>query len=93
MDYLWSACVRFAHKHKPRNASTSYMFNFIVLLMQTSEASSVFEHMISKGVKPNATTYSVLVDAHLVERDPKAALSVIDQMVIASVLVCLSIWL
>lgn len=49
--------------------------------------------MTSKGVKPNAMTYSVLVDAHLVGRDPKAALSVIDQMVIASVLVCLSIWL
>lgn len=50
-------------------------------LKKTAEASRVFEHMISKGVKPNATTYSVLVDAHLVERDPKAALSVIDQMV------------
>ena len=54
------------------------------ILMQTSEASRVFEHLVSKGVKPNVTTYSVLVDANLIGRDPKAALSIIDQMVIAS---------
>ncbi|XP_057494836.1 pentatricopeptide repeat-containing protein At1g26460, mitochondrial [Actinidia eriantha] len=50
-------------------------------LSKTSEASRVFEHLVSKGVKPNAMTYSVLVDANLIERDPKAALSIIDQMV------------
>ena len=61
------------------------------ILMQTSEASRVFEHLVSKGVKPNATTYSVLVDANLIGRDPKAALSIIDQMVIASL--CLASWL
>ncbi|XP_059648773.1 pentatricopeptide repeat-containing protein At1g26460, mitochondrial [Cornus florida] len=50
-------------------------------LNKTIEASSVFEHLISKGVTPNAMTYSLLVDAHLIKRDPKAALSVIDEMV------------
>ncbi|KAF7124783.1 hypothetical protein RHSIM_Rhsim12G0135900 [Rhododendron simsii] len=65
----------------PNTHSYNALMNAFGKLKKTSEASSVFEHMISKGVKPNATTYSVLVDAHLVERDPKAALSVIDQMV------------
>lgn len=39
---------------------------------------------MSVGVKPNATTYLVLVDAHLINRDPKAALSTVDKMVILS---------
>ncbi|KAJ8497876.1 hypothetical protein OPV22_008428 [Ensete ventricosum] len=50
-------------------------------LKKTTEASKVFEHLLSLGVKPNAMTYSLLVDAHLVNRDQKAALSVIDVMV------------
>jgi len=41
----------------------------------------VFEHILTLGVKPNATTYSLLVDAHLANKDPKAALAVIDKMV------------
>lgn len=41
----------------------------------------MFEHLASLGVKPNATTYSLLVDAHVINRDPKAALAVIDEMV------------
>ncbi|KAL6656909.1 hypothetical protein ACP70R_004689 [Stipagrostis hirtigluma subsp. patula] len=48
---------------------------------KTGEACNVFQHLLSLGVKPNATTYSLLVDAHLVNRDPKAALAVIDEMV------------
>lgn len=50
-------------------------------LKKTFEASRVFEHMLSLGVKPNAKSYSLLVDAHLLNRDQKAALSVIDEMV------------
>ncbi|KAJ0973962.1 hypothetical protein J5N97_015927 [Dioscorea zingiberensis] len=50
-------------------------------LGMTSEASKVFEHLVSLGVKPNATTYTLLVDAHLVNRDQKAAVSVVDEMV------------
>lgn len=52
-----------------------------VKLNKTSEASSVFDHLISKGVKPNSTTYSLLVNAHLIKRDQKAALCVINEMV------------
>ncbi|KAF3431992.1 hypothetical protein FNV43_RR26729 [Rhamnella rubrinervis] len=50
-------------------------------LKKTFEASRVFEHLLSLGVKPNATSYSLLVDAHLINRDQKSALSVIDSMV------------
>ncbi|XP_042021939.1 pentatricopeptide repeat-containing protein At1g26460, mitochondrial-like [Salvia splendens] len=52
-------------------------------LGKRDEAVKVFEHFVGKGLKPNATTYSLLIDAHLVKRDPKAALSVVDEMVIA----------
>ncbi|KAF5745749.1 Tetratricopeptide repeat (TPR)-like superfamily protein isoform 1 [Tripterygium wilfordii] len=52
-------------------------------LKKTFEASRVFEHLVSKGVKPNAMTYTLLVDAHLINRDAKAALSVIDEMITA----------
>lgn len=52
-----------------------------LLLWQTFEASRVFEHLVSLGVKPNAMSYSLLVDAHLINRDQKAALTVIDDMV------------
>ncbi|CAL8994686.1 unnamed protein product [Prunus brigantina] len=48
---------------------------------QTVEASNVFGHLVSLGIKPNAKSYSLLVDAHLVNKDPKSALSVIDDMV------------
>lgn len=50
-------------------------------MRQTAEASNVFGHMVSVGVKPNAMSYSLLVNAHLVNRDPKASLAVIDEMV------------
>ncbi|KAK9107296.1 hypothetical protein Syun_023307 [Stephania yunnanensis] len=50
-------------------------------LKKTFEASRVFEHLLSLGVKPNARSYSILVDAHIINRDQKAALSVIDEMV------------
>lgn len=49
-------------------------------LKKTLEASRVFEHLASMDVKPNAMTYSLLVDAHLINRDPKAAISAIDNM-------------
>ncbi|KAH6823094.1 Tetratricopeptide repeat superfamily protein [Perilla frutescens var. hirtella] len=50
-------------------------------LGKRDEAVRVFEHFNGLGVKPNMTTYSLLVDAHLVVRDPKAALAVIDDMI------------
>lgn len=56
-----------------------------VSLWQTFEASRVFEHLVSVGVKPNGMSYALLVDAHLINRDPKAALSVIDEMVMISI--------
>jgi pentatricopeptide repeat protein len=49
--------------------------------LQTGEACNVFQHVLTLGVKPNATTYSLLVDAHLANKDPKAALAIIDEMV------------
>lgn len=52
-------------------------------LKKTFEASRVFDHLVGVGVKPNAMSYSLLVDAHLINRDQKAALSVIDDMVTA----------
>lgn len=50
-------------------------------MWQRDEAVKVFEHFVGQGVKPNATTYSLVIDAHLLKRDPKAALSVLDEMV------------
>ncbi|XVE85751.1 hypothetical protein DITRI_Ditri17bG0116100 [Diplodiscus trichospermus] len=58
-------------------------YKSVAALNCTLEASRVFEHMLSLGVKPNAKSYSLLVDAHLINRDKKAALSVIDEMVMA----------
>ncbi|KAL3823976.1 hypothetical protein ACJIZ3_020005 [Penstemon smallii] len=52
-------------------------------LSKADEAVKVFEHFVGLGVKPNMTTYSLLVDAHLVKRDPKAALSLINDMISA----------
>ncbi|ESQ34278.1 hypothetical protein EUTSA_v10007071mg [Eutrema salsugineum] len=48
---------------------------------KTFEATRVYEHLVSVGVKPDARTYSLLVDAHLINRDPKSALTVIDDMI------------
>lgn len=50
-------------------------------LKKTFEAARVFEHMVSLGIKPNSTSYALLVDAHIINRDVKTALSVIDEMV------------
>ncbi|XP_002512090.2 pentatricopeptide repeat-containing protein At1g26460, mitochondrial [Ricinus communis] len=52
-------------------------------LKKTFEAARVFEHLVSLGIKPNATTYLLLVDAHLINRDVKTALSVIEEMMSA----------
>lgn len=59
--------------------------------LQTFEASRVFEHLTSLGVKPNAMSYSQLVDAHLINRDQKAALSVVDEMVCTSLFYMLAV--
>ncbi|XP_042052804.1 pentatricopeptide repeat-containing protein At1g26460, mitochondrial-like [Salvia splendens] len=50
-------------------------------LGKRDEAVRVFEHFTVLGVKPNLTTYSLLVDAHLVVRDLKAALASVDDMI------------
>eukprot|EP01018_Ginkgo_biloba_P030852 Gb_21554 [translate_table: standard] len=52
-------------------------------LRQTFEASNVFGHMTNLGVKPNEKSYSLLIDAHLVNRDPKSALAVVNDMMTA----------
>ncbi|ERM99972.1 pentatricopeptide repeat-containing protein At1g26460, mitochondrial [Amborella trichopoda] len=49
-------------------------------MKKTFEASRVFEHLTSLGVRPNETTYSLLIDAHLINKDQKSALSIIDEM-------------
>lgn len=55
-------------------------------LQKTQEASKVFDHLVSMGVKPNGKTYSLLVDAHLINRDIAAALSIVDEMVNAELI-------
>lgn len=55
----------------------------LIILWQTHEATRVFEHLVSLGLKSNAKSYSLLVDAHLINRDVKSALAVIDDMVTA----------
>ncbi|CAA0828749.1 Pentatricopeptide repeat-containing protein -mitochondrial [Striga hermonthica] len=50
-------------------------------LGKRDDAVKVFEHFAGLGVKPNMTTYSLLIDAHLSVRDPKSALAVIDDMI------------
>ncbi|KAK9063644.1 hypothetical protein SSX86_017515 [Deinandra increscens subsp. villosa] len=52
-------------------------------LHKRDEAVKVFEHLVSLGVKPNAKSYALLVDAHLIKRDLQAALSTINNMVVA----------
>ncbi|KAL0695388.1 hypothetical protein Bca4012_062568 [Brassica carinata] len=48
---------------------------------KTPEATRVYSHLVGEGVKPDARTFSLLVDAHLINRDPKSALAVIDDMI------------
>lgn len=62
--------------------NTSKCIVIVLFMWQRDEAVKVLEHFVGIGLKPDLTTYSLLVDAHLVKRDPKAALSVIDEMVI-----------
>ncbi|KAL0386016.1 UNVERIFIED_CONTAM: Pentatricopeptide repeat-containing protein, mitochondrial [Sesamum radiatum] len=50
-------------------------------LSKRDEAVKVFQHFVALGVKPNMTTYSLLIDAHLILRDPKAAVLVINDMI------------
>lgn len=52
-------------------------------MKQTFEASNVFAHMTSLGVKPNEKSYSLLVDAHLINRDTKSALGVVKDMMLS----------
>ncbi|XP_013585707.1 PREDICTED: pentatricopeptide repeat-containing protein At1g26460, mitochondrial [Brassica oleracea var. oleracea] len=48
---------------------------------KTPEATRVYSHLVGEGVKPDARTFSLLVDAHLINRDPESALTVIDDMI------------
>jgi len=60
---------------------TIWPYDSSLFALQTFEATNVFEHLVSIGVKPDSRTYSLLVDAHLINRDPKSALTVVDDMV------------
>lgn len=55
-----------------------------LFLLQRDEAAKVYEHFVGLGVKPNAMTFSLLVDAQLIKRDLKGAISVVDEMVLHS---------
>ncbi|XP_021756919.1 pentatricopeptide repeat-containing protein At1g26460, mitochondrial-like [Chenopodium quinoa] len=65
----------------PNIHSYNALMSAFAKLRKTFEATRVFEHLCSLGVKPNAMSYSLLVDAHLINRDPKSALSVLNAMV------------
>lgn len=52
-------------------------------LNQRKKALELFEQLKGLGIKPNAMTYALLVDAHLVKKDPISALAIIDEMVIS----------
>ncbi|CAF1975649.1 unnamed protein product, partial [Brassica napus] len=47
--------------------------------------SKVYTHLAGEGVKPDARTYSLLVDAHLINRDPRSAMAVSDDMINAGI--------
>jgi len=68
-------CVRYGVSNKENSLIS------LIILWQTHEASKVFEHLVSLGLKPNAKSYSLIIEAHLINRDVKSALAVIDDMV------------
>eukprot|EP00252_Welwitschia_mirabilis_P001978 TRINITY_DN11937_c0_g1_i2.p1 TRINITY_DN11937_c0_g1~~TRINITY_DN11937_c0_g1_i2.p1 ORF type:complete len:462 (-),score=94.30 TRINITY_DN11937_c0_g1_i2:230-1615(-) len=49
-------------------------------MKQTFEASNVFSHMTNAGIKPNTQSYSLLIDAHLINRDTKSAFAAVHDM-------------
>ncbi|CAN4122080.1 unnamed protein product [Withania somnifera] len=63
------------------NLSRADPLTSLLLHSIRDEATKVYEHFMDLGVKPNEMTYSLLVDAHLIKREPKAAISVVDEMV------------
>ena len=45
------------------------------------EVLQIFDYMHEVGVLPDHRTYSLLIDAHVVNHDPKAAMDALDVMV------------
>ncbi|CAN7077902.1 unnamed protein product [Brassica oleracea var. botrytis] len=53
--------------------------------MRLLSLQKVYTHLTGEGVKPDAWTYSLLVDAHLINRDPMSAMAVSDDMINAGI--------
>lgn len=49
--------------------------------MKTPEVLQIFDYMHEVGVVPDERTYCLLVDAHVVNRDPKAAMEALHALV------------
>ena len=78
---FWSKLVCTLNGLFPWEVACAFLLIIFLQLSQTFEATRVFEHLCSLGVKPNTMSYSLLVDAHLINRDPKSAISVLNAMV------------
>lgn len=50
---------------------------------KADEVSKVFGYIVNSGLKPNAKSYCLLIDAHLINRDVKSAMGVLDDMIAA----------
>lgn len=49
--------------------------------MKMPEVLQIFDYMHEVGVIPDERTYSLLIDAHVVNRDPKGAMEALNLMV------------
>lgn len=74
--------------------NTSISFWLLYIFVQREKALNLFEQLKGLGIKPNAMTYALLVDAHLIvdarivddthliESNQESALAIIEEMVI-----------
>lgn len=64
----------------PNVHSCNALIDGFAKMRKVSETLKVYEYMIGSGLQPNQQTYDLLIKAHVVNRDTKSAMEIVNQM-------------
>lgn len=79
--WMTCICTQNIHVHCMLWYGDKLFIGYLIFVTE-GEFLKLFHHFKGLGIKANATTYALLIDAHLIARDQKSALFVVHDMVI-----------
>lgn len=78
--YQTFEAIRSAFGLMPNVHSCNALIDGFGKMRKIAETLKVYEYMIGSGIQPDQRTFSLLIKAHIVNRDTKSAMDVVGQM-------------